>query len=98
MLWGCSSGALEVHGVYDPIGTPYQYAVAQCPALLAALWDTTDRELDGVCEAVLEYVGLFSTNDPHTRMSLPEALVAARSQCASSRTSQAPPVSCTAPP
>lgn len=81
MLWGCSSGALEVHGVYDPIGTPYQYAVAQCPALLAALWDTTDRELDGVCEAVLEYVGLFSTNDPHTRMSLPEALVAARSQC-----------------
>lgn len=81
MLWGCSSGALEVHGVYDPIGTPYQYAVARCPALLAALWDTTDRELDGVCEAVLEYVGLFSTNDPHTRMSLPEALVAARSQC-----------------
>lgn len=81
MLWGCSSGALEVRGMYDPMGTPYQYAVAQCPALLAALWDTTDRELDGVCEAVLQYVGLFSTNDRHTRVSLPEALVAARSQC-----------------
>lgn len=86
MLWGCSSGALQVQGVHDPMGTPYHYAVAQCPALLAALWDTTDRELDLVCEAVLQCVGLFadreatSSSEPK-RLSLSQALVAARERC-----------------
>ncbi|WFD18821.1 separase [Malassezia caprae] len=81
MLWGCSSGALSAHGAYDPVGTPYHYAVAQCPALLAALWDTTDRELDGVCEAVLRRVGLLPGAARHEWLSLPQALVAARTEC-----------------
>lgn len=77
MLWGCSSGALHVHAMHDPVGTPYHYAVAQCPALLAVLWDTTDRELDGVCEAVLQGVGLLGDHS----LSLPAALAASRSKC-----------------
>jgi len=81
MLWGCSSGALSAHGAYDPVGTPYHYAVAQCPALLAALWDTTDRELDGVCEAVLRRVGLLPGAARHEWLSLPRALVMARTEC-----------------
>lgn len=81
MLWGCSSGALVVQGHYDPIGTPYHYAVAQCPALLAALWDTTDRELDGVCEAVLRLVGLLPGTTRSEWQSLPRALAAARTHC-----------------
>lgn len=81
MLWGCSSGALTAHGAYDPVGTPYHYAVAQCPALLAALWDTTDRELDGVCEVVLRLVGLLPGAARSQWLSLPRAVAAARTEC-----------------
>ncbi|WFD26203.1 separase [Malassezia nana] len=81
MLWGCSSGALRAQGAYDPVGTPYHYAVAQCPALLAALWDTTDRELDGVCEAVLRLVGLLPGAPRTEWLSLPRAVAAARTEC-----------------
>lgn len=81
MLWGCSSGALTAQGAYDPVGTPYHYAVAQCPALLAALWDTTDRELDGVCEAVLRLVGLLPGAPRTEWLSLPRAVAAARTEC-----------------
>ena len=74
-------GALTAHGAYDPVGTPYHYAVAQCPALLAALWDTTDRELDGVCEAVLRLVGLLPGAARSQWLSLPRAVAAARTEC-----------------
>lgn len=77
MLWGCSSGVLRDHGEYDPSGTPYDYLVAQCPAMLANLWDTTDKELDGVCETVLRGVGLFSP----AAAPLSRAVADARSAC-----------------
>ncbi|KOS15637.1 cysteine-type endopeptidase [Malassezia pachydermatis] len=79
MLWGCSSAALRVHGTYPPSGTPYLYALAQCPSLVVALWDTTDRELDGVCHYVLQHVGLLPGSE--TTCTLPRAMAMARSQC-----------------
>ena len=78
MLWGCSSGALRDYGEYGVEGTPLHYLAAQCPALLANLWDATDKELDGVCEAVLRDVGLLPRGG---RLSLPRAVAAARSAC-----------------
>ena len=77
MLWGCSSGAIRTHGSFDASSTPLHYAVARCPALVASLWDTTDRELDSVCEAVLEQVGLLGAG----RTSLPRAVATAREKC-----------------
>lgn len=79
MLWGCSSGVLRSQGTYDPSGTPYHYMAVECPALVANLWDTTDKELDGVCEAVLERVGLFPGRS--AAQPLAEAVAAARGEC-----------------
>ncbi|WFD32358.1 separase [Malassezia sp. CBS 17886] len=58
MLWGCSSGAMPSQGEFDPFGTPHHYLLAHSPAVVANLWDTTDRELDSVCDGVLRGVGL----------------------------------------
>lgn len=79
MLWGCSSGVLRDAGAFDPDGTPLRYMVAQCPALVANLWDATDKELDGVCEAVLRAVGLLPGGA--APMPLARAVAHARSQC-----------------
>lgn len=80
MLWGCSSGVLCAHGEFDRSGTPLDYMAAACPALVAGLWDTTDRELDSVCEAVLRGVGLMDGGGPE-HLPLPAAVAAARSKC-----------------
>lgn len=79
MLWGCSSGVLRDGGTFDPDGTPLRYMTAQCPALVANLWDATDKELDGVCEAVLRAVGLLPCGT--APMPLARAVAHARSQC-----------------
>lgn len=58
MLWGCSSGCLYNQGEFDPTGLPHEYMIAGAPALLACLWDTTDKEVDNVAESLYLYVGL----------------------------------------
>lgn len=80
MLWGCSSGVLRRQGRFDPAGTPHVYMRAGAPALLANLWDTTDRELDSVCDAVLQRVGLRD-GEYKANMTLPDAVSASRSAC-----------------
>ncbi len=63
MLWGCSSGVLLDHGDFDRTGTPYNYMMAGCPALVCNLWDMTDRELDNVSESVFLRLGLMRKED-----------------------------------
>lgn len=58
MLWGCSSGILRDQGEFDRTGTPYNYFMAGCPSLVGNLWDTTDREIDGVAMEVMKKLGL----------------------------------------
>ena len=58
MLWGCSSGHLKDLGDYDSIGTPYHYMIAGCPALVANLWDVTDKDIDKFSETVFSKLGL----------------------------------------
>lgn len=58
MLWGCSSGFLRPQGDFDPCGTPNNYMLAGCPALVANLWDVTDRDIDKFAMSVFEKVGL----------------------------------------
>ncbi|KAJ5562375.1 hypothetical protein N7535_003172 [Penicillium sp. DV-2018c] len=45
-LMGCSSGSLTEAGEYEPYGTPMNYLHAGAPALVATLWDVTDRDID----------------------------------------------------
>ena len=63
MLWGCSSGVLLEHGEFDRTGTPFNYMMAGCNALVANLWDLTDRELDNVSESVFLRVGLMEGSE-----------------------------------
>lgn len=60
LLMGCSSGILHETGEYEPYGTPMSYMQAGCPALLATLWDVTDKDIDRYSSQVLEKWGLFS--------------------------------------
>ena len=59
LLMGCSSGSLREAGEFEPYGTPMTYMQAGCPALVATLWDVTDKDIDRFSQSVLETWGLF---------------------------------------
>lgn len=65
LLMGCSSGALTECGKFEPYGTPINYMHAGCPALLANLWDVTDKDIDRFATSVLEDWGLFEKEGQH---------------------------------
>ncbi|KAL8851580.1 MAG: hypothetical protein Q9221_003512 [Calogaya cf. arnoldii] len=60
LLMGCSSGKLTEAGEFEPYGTPMSYMQAGCPAVLATLWNVTDRDIDRFSESVLQKWGLLS--------------------------------------
>lgn len=64
LLMGCSSGALTEAGEFEPYGTPMNYMHAGCPAMLATLWDVTDKDIDRFSQTVLEKWGLFGCRQP----------------------------------
>lgn len=66
ILMGCSSGALAEAGIFEPYGTPMNYMQAGCPALLATLWDVTDKDIDRFSYKVLEAWGLFERPQPQS--------------------------------
>ncbi|XP_010540470.1 PREDICTED: separase isoform X2 [Tarenaya hassleriana] len=53
-LMGCSSGSLWLKGCYIPQGIPLSYLLASSPAIVANLWDVTDRDIDRFGKAMLE--------------------------------------------
>lgn len=64
LLMGCSSGSLIEAGEFEPYGTPMSYMHAGCPAMLATLWDVTDKDIDRFSQTVLEKWGLFECRQP----------------------------------
>ncbi|EFQ99882.1 separin [Nannizzia gypsea CBS 118893] len=60
-LMGCSSGAMTEAGDFEPYGTPWNYMHAGTPALVATLWDVTDKDIDRFTASVFEQWGLFPT-------------------------------------
>src|SRR5271163_1221549 len=60
MLFGCSSGKLRQAGDFEPFGTPFTYLLGGSPALLANLWDVTDRDIDKLTVGVFERWGLLN--------------------------------------
>lgn len=76
-LMGCSSGTLTEAGEYEPYGTPMNYLQAGSPALVATLWDVTDKDIDRFARSTFEYWGLFDGGGK----SLDEAVGKSRSVC-----------------
>ena len=62
LLMGCSSGVLKEAGEFEPYGNPINYMLAGCPALLANLWDVTDKDIDRFSYVVLEKWGLWTSS------------------------------------
>lgn len=60
-LMGCSSGALAEAGEFEPYGTSINYIQGGCPALVANLWDVTDKDIDQFSFGVLNGWGLFQS-------------------------------------
>lgn len=59
-LMGCSSGTMTEAGEFEPYGTPWNYMHAGAPALVATLWDVTDKDIDRFAKASFEEWGLLS--------------------------------------
>ncbi|KAF9436395.1 hypothetical protein BGZ76_004090 [Entomortierella beljakovae] len=58
LLLGCSSGSLKSEGEFDPTGNAMNYLLAGCPAVVANLWDVTDKDLDRFSKEVFSLWGL----------------------------------------
>jgi Peptidase family C50 len=76
VIMGCSSGRLKSSGCFEPAGMVSGYLVAGSPAVVANLWDVTDRDIDRYCLALLR---LFAEKDEPA--SLAHAVAQARSEC-----------------
>ncbi|RKF58238.1 Separin [Golovinomyces cichoracearum] len=59
VLMGCSSGALTETGEFEPYGPPINYLHAGSNALVATLWDVTDKDIDRFAKSTFEHWGLF---------------------------------------
>ena len=54
MLMGCSSGRLTSAGDCGVEGMPLCYLLAGCPALVANLWDVTDKDIDKFSSVLID--------------------------------------------
>ncbi|XP_077213689.1 separase isoform X2 [Tasmannia lanceolata] len=54
LLMGCSSGTLSFTGCYAPKGAPLSYLLAGSPAIVANLWEVTDKDIDRFGKVMLD--------------------------------------------
>ncbi|ORX55548.1 hypothetical protein DM01DRAFT_253316, partial [Hesseltinella vesiculosa] len=81
ILMGCSSGALQSQGDYDPHGYVLNYLLGGSASVVANLWDVTDKSIDRLSKKMMERWGLLASNDLYTGDSLVEALTKSRDEC-----------------
>ncbi|KAH8658674.1 peptidase family C50-domain-containing protein [Tricladium varicosporioides] len=62
-LMGCSSGSLTEVGEFEPYGPAINYMHGNCPALVATLWDVTDKDIDRFAKSTFEHWGLFDSSE-----------------------------------
>jgi separase len=86
LLMGCSSGRMHLHGEFEPTGMCASFLAAGCPALVANLWDVTDKDIDALTLALLEMMA------KSPGLSFLDALAASRSVCKFSGLNGAAPV------
>lgn len=80
-LMGCSSGTLTEAGEYEPYGTPMNYLHAGSPALVATLWDVTDKDIDRFARSTFDRWGLFGESIGQSGVSLDDAVAGSRKAC-----------------
>ena len=80
-LMGCSSGTLTEAGEYEPYGTPMNYLHAGSPALVATLWDVTDKDIDRFARSTFDRWGLFGKSNGKPGVVLDDAVAGARKAC-----------------
>ncbi|KAJ5577724.1 Peptidase C50 separase [Penicillium hispanicum] len=84
-LMGCSSGTLTEAGEYEPYGTPMNYLHAGSPALVATLWDVTDKDIDRFATSTFDTWGLLGTKNKSRAHAdgagLDTAVAGARNSC-----------------
>lgn len=79
LLMGCSSGKIHDAGNFSSWGTAISYMQAGSAAVVASLWDVTDRDLDRFSKEMLEAWGLLRQQD--NSKSLTEAVAISRDAC-----------------
>ncbi|KAL1522190.1 hypothetical protein AB1Y20_021828 [Prymnesium parvum] len=79
ILMGCSSGMIKPQGGFAPCGMAINYLHAQCPALVANLWDVTDGEIDRFTSALIE--SCSATQTTFDTVELLSAVARARQAC-----------------
>ena len=65
-LMGCSSGSMAEAGEFESYGVPWNYMQAGAPALVATLWDVTDKDIDRFAKSAFEHWGLLETSSQDT--------------------------------
>lgn len=79
VLMGCSSGRLKGYGDFEPMGMATSYLAGGSPAVVANLWDVTDKDIDRFSIALLE---AFLGEDGRRReLSVAQAVAESRSEC-----------------
>lgn len=80
LLMGCSSGIMEANGEFDLNGYVLNYLLAGSPAVVANLWDVTDRSIDKLTKYMMHSWGMLNKSN-ETPKSLVQAVSESRNQC-----------------
>lgn len=81
ILMGCSSGRLKGYGDFEPTGMASSYLVGGSPAVVANLWDVTDKDIDRFsCSLFDAFVG-GEDGTGGQALTLAHAVTVSRSQC-----------------
>ncbi|KAG7398125.1 Separin [Phytophthora boehmeriae] len=83
LLFGCSSGRLEQEGIFGPSGAVLSYLRAGSPAVVAMLWDVTDKDTDQLSVRILQewLLADFEERDGNCSRSLAQVLQDSRDVC-----------------
>lgn len=84
VLMGCSSGRLKGYGDFEPMGMATSYLAGGSPAVVANLWDVTDKDIDRFSVALFEAFlgeGGAREGDRKRALTLAHAVAESRSAC-----------------
>ncbi|CAM9476747.1 unnamed protein product, partial [Hapterophycus canaliculatus] len=82
VLMGCSSGRLKGYGDFEPMGMATSYLIGGSPAVVANLWDVTDKDIDRFSVALFEeFLGGEGEGGGKRAPTLAHAVAESRSEC-----------------
>eukprot|EP00903_Cladosiphon_okamuranus_P012531 g11734.t1 len=84
VLMGCSSGRLKGYGDFEPMGMATSYLAGGSPAVVANLWDVTDKDIDRFSVSLFEAFlgeGGAGKNGNGRALTLAHAVAESRSEC-----------------